>query len=119
MNDFAKVLIDTNQKRLLNTDHAIIKALSHVMVNGNNMEDIQPTSAMDTATGGLTKSKDHRVTDAWELLDKLTGESEAGTNERIQGRYMNTYLIAPVNSPLALETRCDLIKKSKAWLEKQ
>jgi hypothetical protein len=117
MNDFAKVLIDTNKKRLLKTDHAIIKALSHVMVN--NMEDIQPTSAMDTGGEGITKTKDHRVTDAWELLDKLTGESETAINERIQGRYISTYLVAPVDSPEALETRCDLIKKSKAWLEKQ
>ncbi|KAI8328836.1 Nup93/Nic96-domain-containing protein [Chlamydoabsidia padenii] len=117
MEEYAKVVIETNEKRLQNMDHPIIKAFSNVMVNNNTMDELA-TQSMDIDSMD-TRTKDRRVTDAWLLLDKLAGESEASVNDRIQGRFINTYLNVASDSDVALDTRRLLIKRSKAWLESQ
>ncbi|KAI8097148.1 Nup93/Nic96-domain-containing protein [Halteromyces radiatus] len=114
MTDYAKVVMATNDMRLKNKDYPIIKAFKEVVVN-------KPSTEMETtiSKNGLVERKDYRVVSMWQLLDKLVGESDADLDDRLQGRYIKTFLVPSYDSQESLESRRHLIQCSKAWLEDQ
>ncbi|CAO3610843.1 unnamed protein product [Cunninghamella blakesleeana] len=101
INKYFTDITNLNQARLKKKNFALIKSFKHID---------QPVN---------TSKGQHRAKDIWNLIDKLTNESESTPKDKTQGKFIKSYLTQPYDSYDAIQTRYHLIKATKSWLEEQ
>lgn len=99
IDDYANVIYALNDNRLLDTDYDIFSSLSKIC----NVSD-------------LKKSQDSAY-ESWSIMNHLVNKSNV--EQRLEGRFMSSYVAQPYNSAEATNTRRTLINTSRSWLEQQ
>ncbi|KAI8970095.1 Nup93/Nic96-domain-containing protein [Mycotypha africana] len=102
INDYANVITQLNEQRLSDMDFNLIDPLS----KQRNMSELQ--KFQDSAT------------EAWNIVDHLvhhTVTDQTDEEQRLEGRYVKSYIAKDSQSAEAVRVRRQLIQSSKKWLE--
>lgn len=68
------------------------------------------------STNSRKKSQDSAY-ESWSIMNHLV--NKFNVEQRLEGRFMSSYVAQPYNSAEATNTRRTLINTSRSWLEQQ